>query len=154
MTYTFKAPKKLVFNAFTDINALQEWWGPVEAKNTALHLDFKKGGTFHFKMEMGGHENYGLFVFGDIEPYDVIEFTNAFADKDGNVVPAPFDMKLPQRIFYRIIFSEYDGITTINLTGEAVDATEEERLTMLSIKDSMVEGFGGTFEKLREYLDR
>jgi uncharacterized protein YndB with AHSA1/START domain len=154
MTYNFQAPKKLVFNAFADINALNEWWGPAEAKNTALSLDFRKGGTFHFEMDMGGQQNYGLFVFGEIQPYDLLEFTNAFADKEKNVIPAPFDMKLPARIFYRLIFTEHDGVTTITLTGEAVNASEEEIEGMMSIKDSMKDGFGATFAKLENYLTK
>ena len=67
-TYTFKAPKDLVFNAFGTAESLNEWWGPVESRNSVIQLDFKPGGIFHFKMEFQGLTTYGRFVFGRIQP--------------------------------------------------------------------------------------
>jgi uncharacterized protein YndB with AHSA1/START domain len=148
----FKAPKKLVFNAFSTAEALSEWWGPVATKNTVLKLDFREGGIFHYKMESDGQANYGRFIFGEIKPYDLLEFNNAFADAQGNVVRAPFDINLPAQIFYRLIFSESNGKTILTMTGEAVNGTAEEIAALKSIHDSMQEGFGASFNQLASYL--
>jgi uncharacterized protein YndB with AHSA1/START domain len=154
LVHEFNAPKKLVFNAFSTAEALNAWWGPVATKNTVLKLDFRKGGIFHFKMEKDGYANYGRFIFGEIRPYDLLEFSNAFADAQGNVVRAPFDINLPAEIFYRLVFSESNGKTTITLTGEAVNGTPEEINALRSIHNSMVEGFGATFNALARYLGK
>lgn len=154
MVYEFNAPKKLVFNAFGDAEALNEWWGPVDSRNSVLKLDFRRGGIFHYKMEAAGNVTYGRFLFGDIDPHDLLEFTNAFADEHAKVVRAPFDITLPLEIFYRLVFTEHHGKTTITMTGEPVNASEEEAEGFRSIIPSMHEGFGATFEQLSLYLTK
>ena len=152
LTHEFNAPKKSVFNAFADAGALGEWWGPAECKNTVLKLDFRTGGIFHFKMDFEGKISYGRFIFGAIQPYDLLEFTNAFADEHANVVAAPFDIQLPKEIFYRLRFTEDKGKTTITLTGQPVNASGNERDALKSINADMQKGFGATFDKLSVYL--
>lgn len=154
LVYKFDAPKELVFNAFATADALNEWWGPAETKNSVIKLDFKTGGIFHFKMESGGKASYGRFLFGKIQPHDLLEFTNSFADEKANIVKAPFDMELPKEIFYRIIFTENNGKTTVTMTGQAVNASQEEEEVFRAINDSMQEGFGKTFEQLAVYLKK
>ncbi|MES1161325.1 MAG: SRPBCC domain-containing protein [Bacteroidota bacterium] len=148
----FDAPKNLVFNAFSNAGALNEWWGPAESANSVISLDFRPGGIFHFKMDFSGHISYGRFLFKKIEPYDLLEFTNAFADEQAGVVKAPFDIPFPLEIFYRLIFTENNGRTTITLTGQPVNASSEEIESFHSITGSMEQGFGGTFDKLSVYL--
>ncbi len=152
LSYEFKAPKKLVFNAFADAKALGEWWGPAGFKNSVLSLDFRPGGIFHFKMEKEGVTNYGRFIFGKIQPHDVLEFTNAFADEKANVVKAPFDIEIPKEIFYRLEFKEQGGKTTIHMTGQPVNASQTESEAFTSIADSMRQGFGASFDELAAYL--
>lgn len=150
----FDASQKEVFNAFAEIEALNEWWGPAETENSAISLDFRPGGIFHFKMEAGGRVNYGRFLFSKIQPYDLLEFTNAFADENANAIRAPFDIPLPIEIFYSFRFSENDGKTTLTMTGQPVNGTSEEEDTFVAINDSMQQGFGGTFDALARYLGR
>ena len=153
-SYEFNAPKELVFNAFSTAEAMNEWWGPVQTKNSVISLDFRSGGIFHFKMESTEATNYGRFVFGNIQPYDLLEFTNSFADEHANVVPAPFGIPLPDRIFYRIIFTESNGKTTITMTGQPVEATQEQIEGFISINAGMQEGFGASFQQLADYLNK
>src|SRR5262245_45482797 len=123
LSYEFDAPKKLVFEAFGNAEALNDWWGPVEMKNSVVSLDFRPGGIFHFKMDHNGHVTYGRMLFLKIERYDLLEINNAFADEHANVVAAPFDFKFPKEIIYRFRFVEQNGKTTIHLTGEPLNAT-------------------------------
>ena len=154
LTHVFNAPKKLVFNAFSTAEALNNWWGPVETTNSVIKLDFRPGGIFHFKMESGENLSYGRFLFGKIEPYDLLEFTNAFADEHANVVKAPFDIEIPKEIFYQLRFEEHNGQTTITLTGQPVNASDAETAAFISINEGMEQGFGATFNKLAAYLMR
>ncbi|WP_339811747.1 SRPBCC domain-containing protein [uncultured Imperialibacter sp.] len=154
LSYEFNAPKEMVFNAFSTAEALNESWGPVETKNSAISLDFRPGGVFHFSMKFGDHVNYARFLFKTIEPYDLLAFTNAFADEKGNPIPAPFDVKLPVEIFYSLRFTETGGKTSIELTGEPFDATQEEINGFNSIAEDMQRGFGATFSKLTDFLKK
>jgi uncharacterized protein YndB with AHSA1/START domain len=154
VVHVFNAPKKLVFNAFAQEEALAAWWGPVECKNTVLKLDFKTGGNFHYKMVNKGTVNYGRFTFGKIQPYDLLEFVNSFSDKNGNIIRAPFDIQLPLEIFYRLTFTETKGKTTITLTGQPIHATQEEITNFKYINENVQKGFGATFNKLASYLHK
>ncbi|MBC8047649.1 MAG: SRPBCC domain-containing protein [Fimbriimonadaceae bacterium] len=148
----FDAPAKEVFNAFTDADALNAWWGPVESKNSVLKLDFRTGGIFHYEMKNNGKVNYGRFLFGKIQPYELLEFTNAFCDEHANIIRAPFDIQLPLEIFYRLLFTEKNDKTTISMTGYAVNATVEEQETFSSINADMQKGFNATFNQLEIYM--
>lgn len=152
LVHVFDAPRELVFNAFSTAEALAQWWGPAETTNSVVSLDFRPGGVFHFKMEYNGIINYGRFLFGTIRPYDVLEFSNAFADEKGNVIPAPFDIPLPKEILYRLYFTEHAGKTTLTITGEPINATPEEKAGLLQINEDMQRGFTATWEKLEGYL--
>jgi uncharacterized protein YndB with AHSA1/START domain len=154
LKYNFNAPRRLVFNAFSDAKALGEWWGPVESKTTVIKLDYREGGIFHYRMETHGKANFGRFLFKKIVPYHTLEFTNAFADEHANVVPAPFDLNLPLEIFYKLKFTESGGITTIDLYARPVDADDSQYHAFNSISDSMVNGFNATFDKLKLYVGR
>ena len=152
LSYEFNAPRKLVFNAFANAEALNEWWGPVNSRNSVIHLDFKPGGIFHFKMEAEGNTTYGRFLFRAIEPYDLLEFTNSFSDEHAHIVKAPFDMEFPLEILYRLRFTEDNGKTTIHLHGEPVEANAEETETFRAIDSDMQQGFKSTFDQLSVYL--
>jgi|SRR5690349_9583768 len=150
--YTFDAPKHLVFDAFGNAEALNEWWGPVESRNSVVKLDFRPGGIFHFSMQAkDGSMSYGRMLFKTIQPHDLLEFSNAFADENANVVKAPFDIPLPLEIHYKIIFTEVKGKTTIHMTGEA-DGSEAEVAGFTSIFAGMEMGFGASFKQLSKYL--
>jgi len=152
VVHEFNAPKELVFEAFGSAEALNEWWGPAESQNSVITLDFRSGGIFHYRMNYKGKITYGRFVFGRIEPFDLLEFTNAFSDEHANITKAPFDIPLPMEIFYQLNFSELNGITTLRLTGQPVNASNEEIESFRSINLNVQQGFGATFDKLTVYL--
>lgn len=154
LVHEFNAPKKLVFNAFSNSEALNEWWGPVESNNTVIKLDFKPGGIFHYKMESPKGTNYARFLFITIEPYDLLEFTIAFTDENASIVKPPFDIPFPFEVSYRFEFNETNGKTTISVTGYPVNAKPEEIEAFKLINKNMEEGFGKTFDKLVEYLNK
>ena len=154
LVHSFNAPKELVFNAFGNAEALNEWWGPVETRNSVIKLDFRPGGIFHYKMESNGKINYGRFLFGRIVPHDLLEFTNAFSDEHAKIVKPPFDIQLPLEIFYQLTFTEKNGRTTITMTGEPVNASAGEVEGFGSINAGMQEGFGKTFDQLAKYLNK
>lgn len=154
LTYEFNAGKERVFNAFASADALNAWWGPVESKNTVISLDFREGGIFHFSMEHEGTISYGRFLYGKIQPYDVLEFSNAFADAQANVVQAPVDMPFPREVYYRLHFTEKDGRTTLTMTGEPIHASDAETESFRNFDENMQQGFGRTFGKLAEFLGK
>ena len=54
--------------------------------------------------------------------------------------------------FANVTLNEGDGKTTLTLRGHPINATEVERNTYAGFRDSMKQGFGGTFDQLEAYL--
>ncbi len=154
LSYEFNAPKELVFTAFSNAEALGEWWGPVEMNNTVMSLDFRVGGIFHFRMEGHGQVSYGRMLFTQVEPCDLLQFSNAFCDEHAQVKKAPFEVNLPLEILYTLSFTEVNGKTTIDMTGQALNASEEAMEGFISINDDMKRGFESSFEQLSGFLGK
>ena len=152
ITRTFRAPKELVFDAFATEKALTRWWGPVEAPIDVISLDFRPGGSFHYRMN-GQQIHYGLFRYLTINRPDSISWINSFADEKGGIIKAPFEgLDVPREILVKITLSEKDGTTTLSLVSEPLNATDSEANTFEAMKDSMNQGFGGTLSQLEAYL--
>lgn len=152
LTRSFRAPKELVFDAFATQEALARWWGPVEAPIDVISLDFRQGGSFHYKMK-GQQINYGLFRYLAIKRPDSMSWINSFANENGEIIKPPFEgIDVPKEMLVKIVLSEKDGVTTLFLESEPVNATDSEISTFISMKDSMTQGFGGTMSQLESYL--
>ena len=95
----FKAPKSLVFEAFSTAKAFAEWWGPVGMPITILNFNFKEGGKLHYKMEGNGKTMWGIFKYKKIVSPDLLEFVNSFSDEAGNICRPPFPMEFPFQVF-------------------------------------------------------
>ena len=149
-----KAPKELVFKAFSESAALAEWWGPKEMPITVVKLDFRPNGIFHYKMAAGDNVMWGLFVYGQINKPDQIEFTTSFSDETGKICRAPFAPNWPLEVFNQLSLTEKNGITTLTLSGYPVNATEEEEKMFFSFTANMQQGFEGTFSQLDVYLEK
>ncbi len=149
----FNAPRALVFDACTKPEHLGKWWGPKGSKITILKIDVKAGGTFHYELSYPDNRTMcGKFVYREVIKPEKIVFVTSFADKAGNIIPAPFPIKFPNEILNTWTFSEHKGKTKITLQGMAVNGTEEERESFRNLFSSMEQGFGGTFDQLDEHL--
>lgn len=152
-TRTFEAPRQLVFEAFSKAEALAKWWGPVEAPIDVISLDFRPGGKFHYRMN-GAEVNYGVMNYKEIDEPNSITWINSFADEKGNIIKPPFEgLDFPKEMLVKISLSETNGITTLVLHSEPINATESEISTFNAFTESMEQGFGGTFEQLKKYLE-
>lgn len=151
---SFKAPKEVVFKAFSEAEALAQWWGPPGMPIQVVAFDFRPGGVFHFKMEGNGEVMWALFVYGHIASPDLIEFTNSFSDENRAICRAPFNPAWPLEIFNELTFTEESDITTLTMKGYPVNATDEEAAIYYAFTENMKEGFGATFDQLENYLSK
>ncbi|MES2515482.1 MAG: SRPBCC domain-containing protein [Bacteroidota bacterium] len=147
------APRELVFDAFTKAEHLMHWWGPEGCTLTVLNLNVKPGGKFHYKMSMpGGQEMYGVFNYKEIKAPEKIVFTNSFADEKGNIIATTMLENFPKEILNTWIFTEENGVTTLNLSGTPLSDIASEISTFAGMKENMGLGFGKTFDQLDAYI--
>lgn len=148
----FKAPKSLVFNAFSTADAFAAWWGPAGMPVTVVHFDFKQGGKTHYKMEGNGQTMWGVFNYRNIVKPDLIEFVSAFSDESGAICKSPFPIDFPLEVFNHLTLTEKNGVTTVTLSGHPLNATPEQEATYFSMLENMTQGFEGTWTQLDAYL--
>jgi uncharacterized protein YndB with AHSA1/START domain len=153
ITRVFNAPRKLIFDAFTQPKHLAHWWGPKGMELEVINLDLRPGGIFHYGMKSPeGHEMFGVFKYIEIVSPEKIVFINAFADKDGNIIRAPFNPLWPLEVNNVWTLTEENGKTTLTLKGGPHNASDEEHKMFEAGMPSMQQGFGGTFDQLEAYL--
>ena len=158
ITRTLNAPRDRVWNAWSQADSLAQWWGPKGCTIRIMAFDFRPGGIFHYAMQFQpGHDMFGRFVYREIEAPDRIVFINSFSDIDGGITRAPFPQlegSWPLEVHNTLTLTEENGKTTLTLRGRPINASEAETKTFIGMFDSMKEGFGGTFDKLDDYLAR
>ncbi len=155
ITRTFDAPRELVFQAFTQAEHLQHWWGPKGMTLSVSKVDVRPGGIFHFSMETpDGHKMWGKFVYREIVAPEKLVYTNSFSDEEGNIIRAPFSETWPLEVLNTLTFTEDNGKTILTLHGVPWNASKEEEQNFADMHGSMHQGFGGTFDQLDAYLAR
>ena len=82
----FEAPSELVFRAWSSCEHLSQWWGPDGWTLPVCEMDFRPGGRWFYGMRgPHGEDAFGLATYEQIVQPSLITFSDAFADKDGNV---------------------------------------------------------------------
>jgi len=153
ITRVFDAPRDLVFRALTEPERLRHWWGPKGFTWVSCTLDLRPGGMFHYCMRSpGGQDTWGKWVYREIVPPERIVFVSSFADERGNTVRAPFNAEWSLETLTTLTLAEHEGKTALTLRGGPINATEVERKTFDDGRQSVRQGFAGTWDKLDEYL--
>lgn len=153
VTHRFRAPRELVFRAWSEPEHLAHWWGPKGFAMQKLNLDFRPGGLFHYGMSSGnGQMMWGRFVFREITRPQRIVFVLSFSDDAGGITRAPFNPHWPLEILNIVEFEEDATGTVLTLSGRPINASEEEVAAYAAFHASMQQGFGGTFDQLDAYL--
>lgn len=153
ITRVYNVPRELVYKAWSDAEALAQWWAPTGMSLTVKKLDFCPGGIFHYRQVLpNGEPLWGIFIYLDMKEPEYINFVNSFADEQGNRVRSPFHQAWPLEILNEVSFEENHGKTTLTLKGRPINATGEEIQMFVANKPSMNGGFKGVLDKLEEYL--
>ena len=151
----FKAPRNLVWKAFSEPDRLAKWWGPAGFKLIAKEFEFSPGGTCHYRMQSDdGFVMWGKFVYLQIIEPEKIVFIISFSDENGSAARAPMSTTWPLEVFNVLTLKEKDGNTRLTLKSSPMNSTEEEIRTFRSEFESMNKGFSSSFDQLEEYLSK
>lgn len=144
----FNAPRALVWKAWTDPEAFAKWWGPKNYTGTVKKLDAKTGGSYHYGMIAANGKTYwtvGTYI--DVSPMDRIEYTDSFADENGNPVSATYYgmPEMPMEMKVILEFEDLEsGKTKMTLRHFAVPTGEMQEMTK--------GGWNESFDKLEATL--
>ena len=153
MTRSFKAPRDLVWRAWSEAGRLAHWWGPKGCRIRVESLEFRPGGFFHYAMLFpDAPPAWGRFLYREIAEPERIVWLNSFSNEGCGIARAPFDDKIPLEIENSVSLAEAAGATTLSLRAIPFGATAEERECFERLFASMEQGYGGTFEQLAAHL--
>lgn len=151
----FDATRAHVWSAFTDVDHLMRWWGPVGFMMLPSKLDLRPGGAFHYGLRApDGGRMWGKWVFRDVVAPERLDFVVSFCDEKGNVTRHPLSPEWPLEMLSTTTFGEDAGHTTLSMRAFALNATDAERRTFDAGHESMRLGFTGTWDRLADYLRR
>ncbi len=79
----FKAPREVVFRAFTDPEALAKWFGPEGMSVGNVKVDLRPGGAYSMAFNQADGGNHGLSgVYREISPPERLVMTWVWDDGD------------------------------------------------------------------------
>jgi uncharacterized protein YndB with AHSA1/START domain len=151
---TFNAPRDLVWKCFTDPERMKEWWGPKGFKVIASKMDLRPGGSYHYGLQSpNGQPMWGKFVYREIVPPEKLVLVNSFSDEKGGMTRHPGNENWPLQMLSTFTFEDLPGgKTKFTVRWAPYNATEAEVKTFDSNRNSMTQGWSGTFEQLDAYL--
>ncbi len=139
ITRIFDAPRKLVFEAYTDRNLISQWFGPRRFTTIVDIMDVRRGGIWRFiNRDAAGNENAFHGVIHDVVAPERIVRTFEFEGAPGHVS------------LETLALEEIGGKTKV--TRKAVYQSVEDRDGAL--KAGMEEGVFESMDRLAELLGK
>jgi uncharacterized protein YndB with AHSA1/START domain len=151
---TFDAPRDLVWKCFTDPERMKQWWGPKGFKVIASKMDLRPGGSYLYGLQSpAGQSMWGKFVYREVVPPEKLVLINSFSDEKGGTTRHPGNENWPLQMLSTFTFEDLPGgKTKFTVRWAPYNATEAEVKTFDSNRNSMTQGWSGTFEQLDAYL--
>ncbi|QMV18461.1 SRPBCC domain-containing protein [Granulicella sp. 5B5] len=140
LTRFFRAPRELVWRAWTDVEQLKEWWGPKQFTNPRCEADVQPGGLIHIDMRAPDGTVYPMGgEFEEVVPPEKLVFLAWALDADGDPIFTNRNT---------VLFKEVEDGTEIRLHVRVVEA----KAAAWQYLKGMREGWSGSFEKLAEFI--
>lgn len=148
ITRTFAAPRERLWQAWTEPELLQRWWGPKGFTAPVCRLDLRVGGTYLNCMRSAEGQNFwSTGVFREIVAPERLVYSDSFADEQGNVVPASvygMEGDWPLELLVTVSFVEEAGNTVQTLRHSGIPVGEMRTLCAA--------GWNESFDKLAALL--
>ncbi|MEE9363422.1 MAG: SRPBCC domain-containing protein [Cellulophaga sp.] len=133
---TFKAPIKLVWDAWIQPEHIALWWGPKGMKTEVLEHDFRVGGKWKYAMKMpDGNDFITDGIYSEIVTLQRI-------CSSANFKP------MTEGVEIQALFKENGNET--DFTFNIVHPTEEYRIQQE--KMGILNGWGSVFDRLEEFV--
>lgn len=124
ITRTFDLPITKVWQAWTEPESCQKWWGPKNFTCPFCAIDLNVGGEYLSCMRSAdGSDFWSTGVYKEIIFHKKLVCTDSFSDEKGNIIPAS-DLNMPGdwplELLVTISFEEVEGKTRMLLKHEGL----------------------------------
>lgn len=139
ITRVFDAPRELVFDAWTDREHIDKWWGPKGFTNTTHFMDVRPGGMWRYTMHGPDGTDYRdrITYLEVVRPEKLVYLHGEDTDDGANHFRGSttfVDLNGKTELTLRIVFD------TVEQRNEAVE------------KIGAIEGGNQTLDRLGDYL--
>ena len=139
----FKAPRELVWKAWTESNLLDQWWAPKPWKARTKYMDFKTGGYWLYSMNgPEGEQHWARADYRNIVYMDRFEADDAFCDEEGTI-----NHEIP-RMRWKVKFMAIASITKVEVTITFRTVEDLNKIVEMGFR----EGFTAAHDNLDEIL--
>ena len=140
-----RAPRDLVWKAWTDQRQVAAWWGPFGPERTTAEIDLRVGGIYHVGMQApDGSEHPSRGIIRELIPFEKIVIAG-----DPQVLDA-CGAGLPPGALVTVRFEDAGADTRVTL-----DARFESEITRAAAEDSgYLTSWAASFDVLDAYCRR
>ena len=139
----FDGTLEQVWQAWTDIEILEQWWAPLPFKAVTKTMNFSEGGYWHYYM-LGpdGSKFWCMLRYLEIEPLKMFTARDEFADEEGNK-----NTDLPN-MHWKNSFNSTSTGTKVKVLVTFASKEDMQKITEMGFK----EGFAMAHENLDKLL--
>ena len=141
LTRVFRAPRSLVWQAWTQVDKLQQWWGPRHFTNPRCEIDLRPGGSI--RIDMRAPDGIVFPMSGDYEqilPPERLVFLTSALDEQGEPIFTNRNT---------VVFREVDGATEITIHTRVIEA----KGAAWQYLKGMREGWSSSLDKLEAFVE-
>jgi uncharacterized protein YndB with AHSA1/START domain len=139
----FDAERSLVWDAYTKVEILEQWWAPKPWKVKTKSMNFKEGGSWHYAMVgPNGEEHWSLMMYKSIQPQKKFSGLDGFADAEANL-----NKDMPQSE-WNVTFTDNGAGTLIEIQSVYGDLAQLEQTLEMGFKEGMTIALEGLDEVL------
>jgi len=141
LTRVFRAPRSLVWQAWTQVDKLQQWWGPQHFTNPRCEIDFRVGGPI--RIDMRAPDGIVFPMSGEYEqivPPERLVFLTSALDEQGEPIFTNRNT---------VVFREVDGATEITIHTRVIEA----KGAAWQYLKGMREGWSSSLDKLEAFVE-
>ena len=138
LSSTVNGPKEMVFEAFSQVEHLSNWWGPNGFTTTTLSFDFRPGGVWDFIMHGPDGQDWPNWIqYLEIDQPDRLVFRHGEHSDD------------PESFLSTVTIVEHDGKSEITL--RTLFNTSEQRDRAVE-QIGAIEGGKQTLARLADFV--
>jgi uncharacterized protein YndB with AHSA1/START domain len=142
ITREFDAPRKLVWQAWTDPKHLAQWWGPKGFTNPVCEWNAQPGKAIYVVMRApNGAQHPMAGEFREVVEPERLVFTSGAMDEKG---------KLLFEFLHTVIFVERKGKTTLTVRSRVIKTTAEANKYIGGFEMGMTQ----SLDRLADYVSR
>jgi hypothetical protein len=96
---------------------------------------------------------WGRFIYREIAAPECVVLVNSFSDERGGLTRHPLQREWPLELLSTFLFEDIGSDRTrVTVTWLPINESDAERHTFDTNRESMIQGWTGTFGRLEHYL--